>query len=439
MKKLICLLMVIFLSLTLSSCSLIIDILEYYLGEESKYEYPNYDYDNIKSVSDLYIGHMPSVGNVHTLVLLVEFPDELHAKQHTKEYMEEVFFGDGKEFESVASFYEKSSYGNLSITGDVYGWYKTTKRSSSYELRHGSYASDVILKEAIEYYVDNDLIDLSNYDSDNDGFVDAISVIDSKKYKESSNTWWAYQTPYMYNVEELGYLEYGNMRISNYLFASAHFLENTNDTTTFIHETAHLMGLDDYYDYAPQLFNQNGLGGADMMDENIGDHCSISKIVLDWVEPIIVDITANKTYTINSFTKTGNVLLIPKENYSGIFDEYYLIELYDPSGLNSTSPFFTKLGVRILHVDASLGEGGMDGDYFTYFNCDNTDTKNPFVDMVSKRKTIFDTMANNDDLFYANDIFSNIKWYDGDSSDIQILIKNIDENKLNATIEIIIE
>lgn len=446
MKKIISFLLILFLGFMLTSCDIVLEIVTGLLEDTfNEYEYPDYDYDNIKTASDLYNGFMPSTGDVHTLVLLVEFPDYHHDKySHSKEYMEYVFFGESKNFESVASFYKKSSYGALNITGDVFGWYELPLKTETYESRYGSYTSDQILKDAIEYYVENDLINLHDYDSNNDGFVDAVSVIYFKPYDENSDIWWAYQTTYENGLGYDEYLEYDGMKISNYLFASVHFLghshrESDIDTLTFIHETGHLMGLDDYYDY--DIFNntQMGLGGADMMDENVGDHCSISKIILGWIDPIVVDVTKSGTYTINSFTKTGDVLLIPKSTYNGIFDEYYLVELYDPSGLNDTSNFLKKVGVRILHVDARLGYEGMSGMYFTYFNCDNSDTDNPFVDTVVEHKGIFETTVKDDDLFYKDEVFNKIKWYDGSSLDLELKIVNIDTDLVSATIEIIIE
>ena len=441
MKKIISVLLILFLSFMLTSCDIVFEIISGFVEDSLyEYEYPDYDYDNIKTASDLYNGFMPSTGDVHTLVLLVEFPGDKHDTKHSVEHMKKVFFGDGKEFESVASFYNKSSYGNLNITGDVLGWYELPLKARTYESRYGSYASDVILKEVIEYYVENDLINLKDYDSNNDGFVDAVSVIYSKKYNENSDNWWAFQTTYEHNLESDEYLEYDGMKVSNYLFASAHFLENTNkETLTFIHETGHLMGLDDYYDYDILNNTQMGLGGADMMDENVGDHCSISKIILGWVDPIIVDVSKSSTYTINSFTKTGNVLLIPKSTYDGIFDEYYLVELYDPTGLNSTSNYLTQVGVRILHVDASLGHEGMDGMYFTYFNCDNSDTNNPFVDTVVEHKGFLETTVEDEDLFYKDEVFNKVKWYDGSRLDLELKVVNIDTNLVSATIEINIE
>ena len=95
MKKIISFLLILFLGFMLTSCDIVLEIVTGLLEDTlNEYEYPDYDYDNIKTASDLYNGFMPSTGDVHTLVLLVEFPDYHHNYSYYKEYMEYVFFGE---------------------------------------------------------------------------------------------------------------------------------------------------------------------------------------------------------------------------------------------------------------------------------------------------------------------------------------------------------
>ena len=81
----------------------------------------------------------------------------------------------------------------------------------------------------------------------------------------------------------------------------------------------------------------------------------------------------------------------------------------------------------------------MSGMYFTYFNCDNSDTENPFVDTVVKHKGVLEKTVKDDDLFYKDEVFNKIKWYDGSNLDLELKIVNIDTDLVSATIEIIIE
>jgi len=58
------------------------------------------------------------------------------------------------------------------------------------------------------------------------------------------------------------------------------------DAHMLVHETGHMLGLEDYYSYSGL---ENPCGGVDMMDLNVGDHDAYSKMVLGWVNPYVVD------------------------------------------------------------------------------------------------------------------------------------------------------
>jgi hypothetical protein len=156
--------------------------------------------------------------------------------------------------------------------------------------------------------------------------------------------------------------------------------EQTN-ARTYIHETGHLLGLEDYYDYDETVGARGGLGGADMMDYNAGDHNSFSKMVLGWVNPYLIN-GDTVTVDLKSCSETGEVILIPIKWEQNIFTEYYLIEFYTPTSLNSENDYLTTSGIRILHVIASIGPLGAAGAYETIFNYDNTDTNYKLITMA---------------------------------------------------------
>ena len=429
LKKLMVLLILIFMSINLSGCNIIelidiaIDILDSYnsSNEEEDYVYPEIDINNVNTVTDLYSGLMPSTGNAKVLVLMIEFPDYAHKAKHTKEYVQNIFFGDGSTDESLASYYKKSSYNKLNISGEVVGWYMANERSSSYERKYDEHASDMILKEALEYYYSNKLIDVNNFDGNNDGYIDAVFAVYSRRDSDISDLWWAYQTTFEDYYTKENYIQLGDKKFSNYAWASIYFSEVSFfskgfDPTTFIHESGHLLGLDDYYDYDEYSGSNAGLGGADMMDYNVGDHLPISKLILGWTKPTVVERNESKNYKIRSFTETGDVLLIPLQEYNGIFDEYLLVEYYTPTGLNSTNTYLTKSGVRLTYVNANIGDGGMTGSYYTLFNHDNSDTDIPFTCMISPSGIIgSDESAYNKDLFQTNDTFNGKSIYYSDT------------------------
>ena len=99
---------------------------------------------------------LPSVGEPKVLVIPVEFTD-YPAPTGMVESLNKAFFGRSEDtgWESLQSYYYKSSYGKLKITGTVLQPYNTGKKSTKYTYNNnGDYE---IIKAALEYY--DDVID----------------------------------------------------------------------------------------------------------------------------------------------------------------------------------------------------------------------------------------------------------------------------------------
>ncbi len=132
------------------------------------------------------------------------------------------------------------------------------------------------------------------------------------------------------------------------------------DAHTYIHETGHILGLEDYYTYDPYDWGAAGL--LDMMDGNIGDHNAYSKALLGWTKPYVVQ--DDCTITIRPFVESGDFIIVGNNWNGSMFDEYLMLEYYTPTSLNhfdSLSPYpfssrmFTESGVKVYHIDSRLG------------------------------------------------------------------------------------
>ena len=143
------------------------------------------------------------------------------------------------------------------------------------------------------------------------------------------------------------------------------------DPRVFIHEMGHMFGINDYYDTTVHD-EQTGLtvtqsyidGGFNMQDENVGAHDPYSMLLFGWIDPYII--TDECTIEINPIASSGDVILLSATGLAGNspFDEYLLIELYTPTGLNEFDsneydPLYAlqgpqTAGCRIWHVDARL-------------------------------------------------------------------------------------
>lgn len=308
----------------------------------------------------------PSTGNRKILVVPVAFKDQSYSsfgnETKIKNNLEETFFSnDNSYFESVSSFYKKSSYGNLNFSGSVSNIYTTKNNLNYYMNKDASDASSLIADEIVEN-ASSLGINLNDFDTtdNSDSILDCVWMVYLYPHDETGeNTFlWAYC---YYNFNE------NNKYIYNYAWASYDFMINEKGNTsvdahTFIHETGHLLGLDDYYSYDDEP--RSPLGLLDMMDGNILDHNAFSKYNLGWVEPIVA--TTNSTYTLKPFVESGDCLILASNFNGTTFDEYFILEYYTPTSLNeldSTNRYegryplgFSINGLKILHVDQRLGK-----------------------------------------------------------------------------------
>jgi len=362
---------------------------------------------------------LPSKGDVNILVVPIQFTND-HFSSNELAMIEYGFFGDGLQFETLQSYYLESSYGQLNINGDVLTPYTaeyTSEYYENYSSQHNEYASgvDLLIEELIRYYLQtNPNLDLSQFDSEGDGFIDAVHLVYSApfNYNLEDPFYWAYQYYYYatQGEEETDYVSWGEFELDSYVFSSVDFFyENGRENAwTIIHETGHLLGLEDYYDYTPSTdSNKGGLGQIDIMDNTLGDHNPFSKLLLDWIDPIVV--TDSYTLAINRFDTTGDSIIVANQ-FSSIFDEYFIMNFYTPSGLNGTNDFISESGLLMYHVNAKLPINYDNlADYSYYLEYNNSDSPYKLIKIEEadgdNRISRFATSAQNSDLLQEGDSY----------------------------------
>lgn len=355
--------------------------------------------DQLKRV-DGAIG-LSSTGTYDCLVVPVQFTNDLFTSAELAT-LEKAFNGTAEDtgWQSVSSYYKLSSYNNLNMHFDVQAPFTAANSYNSYT------SAETLLTEVMSYLANTEL-DLSRYDHDQDGVLDAVYIIYSAPidYVSDDSTWWAYVTWYQGNQT------YGGLELYYYLFAGYDFVSESVkggyvneyypeiaglkiNASTFIHETGHLLGLDDYYDYETRKGCNEGLGGADMMDGTVGDHDAYSKTMLGWVTPTIV--TTTQTVTIGSFQSSGECILIPLNFNNSYFCEYLLIDLYTNDGLNAlhaaqdssylyggaNGEVGAEFGARIYFVSSAISANPFEDDYGALTANNNSTTNVPLIKLV---------------------------------------------------------
>ena len=324
-------------------------------------------------------------GEVKMLVLPIRFTnsDNSISLQDKTIYLQNAFFGDSSatKLESVASYYNKSSYGQLKITGEVAPWYELDIASYQWKNKGAEQtaASRKITLEAINQLRNDSRFNLDAFDGDNDGYIDMVYTIYDYPYSHenkddsSQELFWAY-TDFIKENENGTVDKYANAYSWSSLYFSNFTESKKVDASTYIHETGHLLGLSDYYNTNSKVqgYYYQPTGFFDMMDSNQGDHTALSKYLFNWSSPKVIKKGINGVIKLNNFSKTGDYLLIPLEDKydDNPFGEYLLLEYFCPNGLNSSNrlsyqdvdingdkvvfTFPTYHGLKVYHVDARL-------------------------------------------------------------------------------------
>lgn len=345
---------------------------------------------------------LKSTGTQKVLVIPVQFTGSAYRwTTYERDSIRKCFFGNPSSnpdlgWESVSSFYNKSSYGKLEISGELGETF-----TSKYTFAE--------LDSALHPHPDRDLVDefeksttyntlRKKYDTDGDGFIDSIAFIYRDPIKvDSEMRWWAFV--YTNNSEPNA----EKPMVNTYMWASYYFQDIASsgnphggkynlDAHTYIHESGHLLGLDDYYCYPDNAYDPSG--GQEMHSQNIGDENIYSKLCLNWVAPYHVKTSGSVTLTLRTSSAYGDAIII-NDNWNGTpMDEYLILEYYSPTVLNQkdsesayakNAQMFQTSGFRLYHVDSRLvaynkvGEAGyakrldwIDPTYYNFVGASNT-------------------------------------------------------------------
>lgn len=363
--------------------SLDIRVYEDLLPQQMQYTYKDYMDHNIYQFDST-----PCLGEAKLLIVPVWFTDssdfiDINSRENVREDIRISYLGSQEEtgWHSVKSYYEEESLHRLTMNGVVTDWYECGY-SATMISNNFNYIISIINGAIAAYFASPDSDPRASFDCDENGYLDGIILIygapDASLYPFSSNLWaftsWLMNPPsvspnkatpnvffwasydFMYSYGDQAYARtnktsYGN---SDTRYANI-------DAHTFIHETGHCLGLEDYYDYSGQY---SPAAGFSMQDYNVGGHDPFSVMALGWAEPFVP--TESTLIKLNTFQETHElVVLSPSFNDNGSpFDEYIILELYSPTGLNELDSLYrydnyypqgpNKVGIRIWHVDARL-------------------------------------------------------------------------------------
>ena len=300
----------------------------------------------------------PSTGDCKMLSVFVEFADTKYSRALPAETVKQELFGSGNAnypYDSITNWYDRASYGNLHIDGDVY--YYTLPGNMADYMNDDRVFEDFVM--AVLSGLDSQ-INYADYDANHDGIIDCISIGVPLDNADQTLTeyWWGCTATWWANPN----YSLDGKQLNKFIILDASPYEDTieNVKSVLTHEMGHSLGLPDYYLYnaGDDWQAYHGDAGFERMDDSIGDFSSFSKLMYGWLREDEVQWYSGGTqsFTLKDSSTQGNCLILPiNAEVGNLASEYFLVEYVTHNGNNAELDRWTNdSGVRIFHINAEL-------------------------------------------------------------------------------------
>ncbi len=313
----------------------------------------------------------PTTGNINQINIFIRFADDPNFSEPRSYYDKFYQFDDN--IPSLRNYFNEVSYNTLDVRTyhypgsilDLNTSYIDDNNRSYYEPVSGDnpegYQSDndrmqrehTLLANAINAVssqISNDL----NIDSDDDGFVDAVSFV----VYGSTNDWSDLLWPHRWSLYSQDVF-INNALVRDYLFMLSDL--SYFNVGVLCHEFFHVLGAPDLYHYDRGNGAPRAVGGWDLMDITSSTPQYPSAYMKwkygNWVE--MESITNGGTYLINPLQEQENVLFKILSPFSET--EYFVLEYRKKEGLYETNTPGDRSGILVYRINQSAGEGNQDG------------------------------------------------------------------------------
>ena len=371
-------------------------------------------YEQIYNAAKNAVGTKASAtGPFNVLAILVQFSD--NASSSNPVLFDSLLF-DSAGY-TVRDYYDEISYGQLDIVTlnlpSSVGW-NTAPQTYAYYVNNengtGSYPTNCQkLVEDLVSMVDGS-VDFSNYDNDNNNFVDVLVVIHAGQGAEvtgQNSDIWSHKWGISPKLTNDG------VYVSSYTI-QPEYIHAVNDMTigVFAHELGHAFGLPDLYDTD---YSSNGIGSWGIMSYGSwlgpggnggrpAHPCAWSRIEMGFAS--YTNVTSNmSSQAIADVKSSGTIYRLWTSGNIG--NEYFLIENRQKTGYDSYLP---ASGLQIWHIDDAKNDNTQewwpgltssshqlvaleqaDGLYELEHNNDNGDAADVFPGSLGK--TDFDAVS----------------------------------------------
>ena len=296
----------------------------------------------------------PTTGTVKGLIVLAEFQDVKFQPETTVDYvstkLNQIGFKAPEANGSAVDYFIEQSQGQFTPHFDVVGPITLPKKREDYGKNEDL---DGLFRDAA-IKADEAGVDYTQYDVNDDGFVDFFFVIfaghGEAQGGPTESVW-----PAMKDISNYVYDMFDGM----YLSVAACSCElkggtgtNQDGVGTVCHEFSHILGLPDIYD--AQNTGSLGMLHYDMMcygsynddQRTPSGYTAMDKYTLGWIEPRLLD-GPQKDVELKPLSTDNDCIFLVNPNNK---DEYYTLENRQPIGFDAGLPGH-GLVISYVHYD----------------------------------------------------------------------------------------
>lgn len=320
------------------------------------------------------LNNFPTIGEVHSLVILVQFADTKFSTvgSDAHQFFNNMLNEPGFTYSNGANgsardFYLNSSNGRFQPKFDVIGPVTLPEKYSYYGANKGSSVDNPVrLEEFVREActLADPSVDFSQYDHNQDGFIDNIYFFYAGKGEADSgdgNALWPHSAYYSDIATQAGAdqtslkldgVEVGNYTCSNEINGTL-ITPQPAGIGTFVHEFGHVLGLADHYDvnygittFAPGSFDTMAQASYNNNGNTPAAFSAYERACLGWLDLTVLKNGVDTLNVLPDLNDSNKAYMVP---VGGTNDqEYFIMENRQQKGWDA---FIPGHGMLLWHID----------------------------------------------------------------------------------------
>lgn len=320
------------------------------------------------------LNNFPTTGEVHSLVILVQFADTKFSTvgSDAHQFFNSMLNEPGFTYSNGANgsardFYLNSSNGRFQPQFDVIGPVTLPEKYSYYGANQGSSVDnparlEQFVREACT--LADPLVDFSQYDHNQDGYIDNIYFFYAGKGEADSgdgNAIWPHSAYYSDMAKDAGLsetslkldgIEVGNYTCSNEINGTL-ITPQPAGIGTFVHEFGHVLGLADHYDvnygmttFAPGSFDTMAQASYNNNGNTPAAFSAYERACLGWLDLTVLKNGVDSLNVLPDLNDSNKAYVVPVGGTND--EEYFIMENRQKKGWDA---FIPGHGMLLWHID----------------------------------------------------------------------------------------